>query len=83
MDRDRIVLGVFLARLWDDVAGDPALLERVSFVGPPGPVLPSVYDVTGWAAATIAAARVAAAELRGDDGEVVVDLGPFSRLWGT
>src|SRR5687768_11041727 len=69
---DLIVRGVFLARVWSQVGGDPSLLERVSFTGPPT-VLPSVYDVTGWAAATIAAARLAAAELRGDDSPVVVD----------
>jgi hypothetical protein len=72
MLRDLIVRGVLLERLWADLGGDPSLLERVSFTGPQT-VLPSVYDVTGWAAATIAAARLAAAELRGDDGPVVVD----------
>jgi hypothetical protein len=73
---DRIVLAVadvpFLDRLWADVGGDPLLLRRVSISGPET-VLPSVYDVTGWAAATIAVARLAAAELRADDGPIVVD----------
>lgn len=63
---------MLLERLWADLGGDASSLERVSFTGPPT-VLPSVYDVTGWAASTIAVARLAAAELRGDDGPIVVD----------
>ena len=51
-----------LRNLWTDLGGDPALLERVAFVGPHG-VLPSIYDVTGFAAATSGAAALAVAEL--------------------
>jgi hypothetical protein len=72
MSGDRIVPRVFLARLWEGLGGDPARLEQVRITGPET-VLPSVYDVTGFAAATIGAAMLAAAELRGDDGDVVVD----------
>lgn len=52
-----------LARaLWHDLDGDEAALERVRIDGPAG-VLPSIFDVTGFAAATVSCAAVAVAEL--------------------
>jgi crotonobetainyl-CoA:carnitine CoA-transferase CaiB-like acyl-CoA transferase len=50
------------ATLWHDLGGDPSLLDRLSIVGPVG-VLPSIYDVTGFAAASVAVAAMAVAEL--------------------
>ncbi|MCU1371263.1 MAG: CoA transferase, family protein [Ilumatobacteraceae bacterium] len=51
-----------LQDLWTDLAGPPDLLDRVTLTGP-GSVLPSVYDVTGFATASVAAAVLAVAEL--------------------
>jgi crotonobetainyl-CoA:carnitine CoA-transferase CaiB-like acyl-CoA transferase len=51
-----------LAELWADLGGRPDLLDRASIDGPAG-VLPSSYDVTGFAAATVAAAALAVSEL--------------------
>jgi crotonobetainyl-CoA:carnitine CoA-transferase CaiB-like acyl-CoA transferase len=48
--------------LWALLDGDPALLDRLSVSGPER-VLPSVYDVTGFAAGAVAVATLAAAEL--------------------
>jgi hypothetical protein len=48
--------------LWTDLGGAPALLDEVVIEGPDG-VLPSIFDVTGFAAATVAAAALAVAEL--------------------
>lgn len=55
--------------LWQDLGGDPSLLHRLRIVGPAA-VLPSIYDVTGLAAASVAVAAMATAELaaiRGGD----------------
>src|SRR5689334_12200499 len=63
--------------LWGLLDGDPALHERVTTTGPAA-VLPSVFDVTGLAAGTVAAATLAVAELAAarqgvDVAEVAVD----------
>src|SRR5258705_4838310 len=50
-----------LARLWSALDGDPELLDRVRITGP-DQVLPSAFDVTGLAAATVAVATLAVAE---------------------
>lgn len=55
---DRDLLG----RLWGELEGAPELLERVSLVGPTH-VLPSVYDVTALASASVALATLAVSEL--------------------
>jgi hypothetical protein len=55
-------VNAFVEQLWANVGGDPDLLANLTISGP-STVLPSVYDVTGWAAATIGAATLAAAEL--------------------
>ena len=62
----------FVEQLWVGLGGDPARLSQLRVTGPET-VLPSVYDVTGFAAATIGVAMLAAAELRGDGGPVEVD----------
>ena len=49
------------ARVWGEVGGTVGLLESVS-IGGPRSVLPSRFDVTGLATATVAAATLAAAE---------------------
>lgn len=52
-----------LARaLWSDLDGDPQALAALRFTGPAG-ILPSIYDVTGFASATVAVAAIAVAEL--------------------
>lgn len=51
--------------LWSLLDGDAASSEGVSFVGPQH-VLPSVFDVTGLAVATVGVACLAAAELLGE-----------------
>ncbi|MGI8754385.1 MAG: CoA transferase [Acidimicrobiales bacterium] len=48
--------------LWNELGGDPAALERIEAHGPPT-VLPSVFDVTGFAADTVAIASLSIAEL--------------------
>jgi len=48
--------------LWTDLGGAADLAGRVDLVGPQG-VLPSIYDVTGFASATVGAAALAVAEL--------------------
>jgi crotonobetainyl-CoA:carnitine CoA-transferase CaiB-like acyl-CoA transferase len=48
--------------LWRDLGGDPSLLDRLRIAGPVA-VLPSIYDVTGFAAASVAVAAMATAEL--------------------
>ncbi len=50
------------AVLWAQLGGDPDALDGLELRGA-AQVLPSIYDVTGFAAATIAAANLAAAEL--------------------
>lgn len=51
------------AQLWAMLDGDPALLDRVRLEGPPR-LLPSVFDVTGLATASVGVATLAAAELQ-------------------
>lgn len=51
-----------LRDLWTDLSGSPDILDRVAFTGP-GAVLPSIYDVTGFASAAVGAAALAVAEL--------------------
>jgi crotonobetainyl-CoA:carnitine CoA-transferase CaiB-like acyl-CoA transferase len=51
-----------LAARWADLAGPPELADEVEIVGPAG-VLPSVFDVTGFATACAGAAAAAVAEL--------------------
>lgn len=64
-----------VADLWDDVGGSASALDRLLISGPEE-VLPSVFDVTGFATATVAAAALAVAELgavrRGDQVPCVV-----------
>ena len=55
---DRALLHDF----WTDLAGPPALLDDVEIDGPAA-VLPSIYDVTGFATATVATTALAVAEL--------------------
>jgi CoA-transferase family III len=50
-----------LSRLWTALDGDQELLDRVRITGP-DQVLPSVFDVTGLAAASVAVATLAVAE---------------------
>jgi len=50
------------AALWADLGGDVRHIGAVRYEGPPG-ILPSVYDVTGFASATVACAATAVAEL--------------------
>lgn len=61
-DSHRGTADAHLPTLWSHLGGDPALLDRVAITGPEV-VLPSVFDVTGFAAAAVAAANLAAAEL--------------------
>ncbi len=49
-------------QLWNDLGGPGTALDALLIEGPEG-VLPSVYDVTGFASATVAAAALAVAEL--------------------
>ncbi|WP_421120607.1 CoA transferase [Aquihabitans daechungensis] len=49
-------------RLWTDLGGAATTPEALTIEGPVG-VLPSVFDVTGFAAATVATAALAVAEL--------------------
>ncbi|HEX2849254.1 MAG TPA: CoA transferase, partial [Acidimicrobiales bacterium] len=51
-----------LSSLWGLLDGPAAALDHVTVTGPPQ-VLPSVFDVTGWATATVGAATLAVAEL--------------------
>lgn len=48
--------------LWRDLAGDPAMLDRLVLEGPAG-VLASVFDVTAFATGAIGVATLAVAEL--------------------
>jgi hypothetical protein len=50
-------------RLWSLLGGDEASLDRLDLVGEPR-VLPSIFDVTGLATASIGVATLAVAELR-------------------
>jgi hypothetical protein len=51
-----------LRTFWSDLSGEPDLAESVAITGPAG-VLPSVFDVTGFATAAAGAATLAVAEL--------------------
>lgn len=51
-----------IGKLWNDLGGDPSLLDAIQ-IGGPRSVLSSVYDVTGFAAATVATAASGVAEL--------------------
>ena len=51
-----------LANFWTDLGGAPGLLDRVQ-IGGRSAILPSIFDVTGFATATVAAAVLAVAEL--------------------
>jgi hypothetical protein len=51
------------SRLWSLLGGDPLTLDRLELVGHRR-VLPSVFDVTGLAAAAVGVATLAAAELQ-------------------
>jgi hypothetical protein len=62
-----------LVELWVALGGDRALLERVRIIGPPA-TLPSVFDVTGMATASVAAALLAVAERVGATGAPVPDI---------
>jgi hypothetical protein len=53
---------VLTTRFWTDLGGAPGLVDHLTVTGPRG-VLPSVYDVTGFATATVATAALAVAEL--------------------
>ncbi|MEE3625176.1 CoA transferase [Nitrospirillum sp. BR 11752] len=53
----------FLATLWHALGGDPAALDRVTFIGAGS--LPAVYPVTDLAVASVAAAGLALAGLTG------------------
>ncbi len=48
--------------LWSDLGGEARAIDAVRFEGPPG-ILPSLYDITGFASATVACAATAVAEL--------------------
>lgn len=50
------------ADLWTDLGGEARCIDAVRFEGPAG-ILPSVYDVTAFASATVACAATAVAEL--------------------
>lgn len=52
----------FVTTLWDHLGGSPELPREIEIDGP-DVVLPSVFDVTGFAASTVAVANLAAAEL--------------------
>ncbi|MEU8518334.1 CoA transferase [Streptomyces sp. NBC_01216] len=60
--------------LWSALGGDPALLRRVSYGGPPG-LLPARLPVMTLARSTVAVAGLAAAEREGGTGRVRVDDG--------
>lgn len=51
-----------IAALWSMLGGDPAALDALAITGD-ARVLPSSFDVTGFAAATVGVASLAAAEL--------------------
>lgn len=51
-----------LTRLWRGIGGEPGVTDRVTVSGPEQ-FLPSVFDVTGLAAASVAVATLAAAQL--------------------
>jgi len=50
------------AAFWNDLDGDERLLAALRFEGPAA-ILPSIYDVTGFASATVGCAALAVAEL--------------------
>lgn len=58
-------------QVWDAVGGRAGELDRLTVTGPRA-VLPSAYDVTGLAVASVAAATLAVTELAGD-ASVTVD----------
>lgn len=60
------------ARLWSQLDGAPSTLDRLELDGEPR-LLPSVFDVTGLAAATVGVATLAAAELHATRHERDVD----------
>ncbi|MEV7676330.1 CoA transferase [Streptomyces sp. NPDC088752] len=60
--------------LWAALGGDPALVDRVAFTGPPG-LLPARLPVMELARASVAAAGLAAVERAGLPGPVRVDDG--------
>ncbi|MEU6881138.1 CoA transferase [Streptomyces sp. NPDC046712] len=60
--------------LWSALGGDPALVDRVSYVGPSG-LLPARLPVMDLARATVAVAGLAAVEREGRTGGVRVDDG--------
>jgi hypothetical protein len=67
-----------LNSLWSALAGKSSPVPPVDFTDEPG-LLPSVYDVTGFAAATVAA-PIALAE-PADFGNVGSDWGPQWLSW--
>jgi hypothetical protein len=60
------------ARVWSLLDGEPSALDRLELVGEPR-VLPSVFDVTGLASATVGVATLAAAELHATRNERALD----------
>ncbi|MBD0709929.1 MULTISPECIES: CoA transferase [unclassified Streptomyces] len=67
---ERTRLGTELS--WSALGGDPALLDRVEYAGPPG-LLPARLPVRDLARATVAVAGLAAIERAGLPGPVRVD----------
>jgi hypothetical protein len=65
--------------LWSDLGGASNALDRVVIDGPAG-VLPSLYDVTGFASATVAAAALAVAELAAVRSSVTIPAVRVDRL---
>ncbi|MHC3390341.1 CoA transferase [Streptomyces lavendulocolor] len=62
MDSDFSTLSAATSHAWAALGADPALVERVSYGGPPGG-LPARLPVMGLARATVAVCSLAAAEL--------------------
>jgi len=61
MEQQATGLGDIAARVWRQAGGDPEVAARLTVSGP-RTVLPAAFDVTGLAAASVAAATLAAAE---------------------